>query len=178
MSDLIDFLISKGASLSDNQKTLLNPSQKTTLVVPLVHQRILAVRGEDTEKFLQGQLTCDLTNVFEQGSALGAHCNIKGHMLSLFRLLRISKDEVWMRMSHDICDSTLANLNKYIVFSKAEITEVSDQISGIGITGRGSQAVVEHFFGQAPSEDNGVLKITHGIVVRVPGNRFCFLCRS
>lgn len=172
MSELIDFLNSKGVSLSSDQKSVLSRSEKSTLVIPLLHQRIVSIKGEDTEKFLQGQLTCDLKAVFNRGSSLGAHCNIKGHMISLFRLLKISDDEIWMRMNHDICDTSLSNLKKYIVFSKAEATEISDQISGIGISGPGSQTLVERLFEQSPSEGNGVLKLSNGIVVRVPGDRF------
>ena len=172
MSELIDFLNSKGVSLSSDQKSVLSRSEKSTLVIPLLHQRVVSIKGEDTEKFLQGQLTCDLKAVFNRGSSLGAHCNIKGHMISLFRLLKISDDEVWMRMNHDICDTSLSNLKKYIVFSKAEATEISDQLSGIGISGPGSQTLVERLFEQSPSEDNGVLKLSNGIVVRVPGDRF------
>jgi folate-binding protein YgfZ len=172
MSELIDFLNSKGVSLSSDQKSVLSRSEKSTLVIPLLHQRVVSIKGVDTEKFLQGQLTCDLKAVFNRGSSLGAHCNIKGHMISLFRLLKISDDEVWMRMNHDICDTSLSNLKKYIVFSKAEATEISDQLSGIGISGPGSQTLVERLFEQSPSEDNGVLKLSNGIVVRVPGDRF------
>lgn len=172
MSELIQFLDSKGVSLADDQKAVLSSSDKSTLVIPLIHQRVLSVSGEDTEKFLQGQLTCDVKAVTSRGSSLGAHCNIKGHMISLFRLLGVKNDEIWMRMSHDIFDSALTNLKKYIIFSKAEATDISKQVSGIGITGPGAQALVERFFEQSPSEDNGVLKLSNGIVVRVPGDRY------
>lgn len=172
MSELIQFLDSKGVSLADDQKAVLSSSDKSTLVVPLIHQRVLSVSGEDTEKFLQGQLTCDVKNAASRGSSLGAHCNIKGHMISLFRLLGFKNDEIWMRMSHDIFDSALTNLKKYIIFSKAKATDISEQVSGIGITGPGAQALIERLFEQSPSEDNGALKLSNGIVVRVPGNRY------
>jgi folate-binding protein YgfZ len=172
MSELIQLLEDKGLELNPEKNSILSDSSIKTQVIPLIHQRVLSVKGPDTEKFLQGQLTCDVANVFSRGSALGAHCNIKGHMLSLFRLLKAGEEEVWLRMSQDIFDSAANNLKKYIVFSKAEAAEVSDEISGLGITGPGAEALVEQLFGRAPSEDNGILPLSNGLVVRVPGNRF------
>ncbi|MGH1460603.1 MAG: YgfZ/GcvT domain-containing protein [Neptuniibacter sp.] len=172
MSELVTFLVSKGLLVSDDQKSVLESSSKTTQVIPLLHQRILSVKGLDTEKFLQGQLTCDVTAVMTRGSSLGAHCNIKGHMISLFRLIKVSNEEIWMRLSYDTFDSALANLKKYIVFSKAEAEEITNEVAGVGINGPGAQALIEKLFGQSPSEDNGTLKLNNGVVVRVPGERF------
>lgn len=172
MSTLINFLKAEGLSLADDERSVLSNSDRSTQVIPLLHQRVLSIKGPDTEKFLQGQLTCDMRAVFSRGSALGAHCNIKGHMLSLFRVIRISQEEVWLRMSHDIFDAALANLKKYIIFSKAEASEISAEIAGLGISGPGAQALIEQLFEQAPTEDNGVLALSNGAVVRVPGDRF------
>lgn len=172
MTTLIDFLKAKGLILAENECAVLSTGKGSTQVIPLIHQRVLSVKGSDTEKFLQGQLTCDVTTTFSRGSSLGAHCNIKGHMLSLFRLLKRNQEEAWLRMSHDIFDSALTNLKKYIIFSKAEAEDISEQFAGVGVTGPGAQALIENLFGQSPSEDNGILPLSEGIVVRVPGDRF------
>ncbi|VTL97527.1 aminomethyltransferase [Pseudomonas aeruginosa] len=54
---------------------------------PLVHEGILAVRGPDAAKFLQGQLTCNLAYLNDETSSLGGRCTIKGRLLSSFRIL-------------------------------------------------------------------------------------------
>ncbi len=172
MNDLTNLLLEKGIQLNSTQNGILSESQIATQVVPLIHQRVLAIKGPDTEKFLQGQLTCDVRDVFKRGSALGAHCNIKGHMLSLFRLMKAGEDEVWLRMHYDIFDSAVTNLNKYIIFSKATATDISEQVAGLGVTGPGAEALIEQLFDRAPSEDDGILSLSNGVVVRVPGNRF------
>jgi folate-binding protein YgfZ len=172
MSTLINFLKAEGLSLADDERSVLSHSDRPTQIVPLVHQRVLAIKGPDTEKFLQGQLTCDMRTVLSRGSALGAHCNIKGHMLSLFRAIRISQEEVWLRMHHEIFDDAQANLKKYIIFSKAEANEISATVAGLGIAGPGAQALIERLFEQVPTEDNGVLSVSKGAVIRVPGDRF------
>jgi len=172
MNNLINLLEEQGITLNTAQNEVLSRSSKATQVVPLIHQRVLSIHGPDTEKFLQGQLTCDVSEVFNRGSGLGAHCNIKGHMLSLFRLMKTQQNGIWMRMHHSIFDSAAANLKKYMIFSKAEAEEVSANISGLGLLGPGAQALVEKLFDRSPSEDNGALLLSNGIVVRVPGDRF------
>lgn len=59
---------------------------------PLVHEGILAVRGPDAAKFLQGQLTCNLAYLNDETSSLGGRCNIKGRLLSSFRILPEGED--------------------------------------------------------------------------------------
>lgn len=172
MNNLLDLLQEKGIQLNADQNAIESACNTSTQVIPLIHQRVLAISGPDTKSFLQGQLTCDLDTVMERGSALGAHCNIKGHMLSLFRLLKAAEDQLWLRMHHSLFDAATANLKKYMIFSKAEAKEISDEVAGIGITGPGAQALIENLFENCPSEDDGILSLSNGVVVRVPGNRF------
>ncbi len=172
MNNLLDLLQEKGIQLNADQNAIESACNTSTQVIPLIHQRVLAITGPDAKSFLQGQLTCDLDTVMERGSALGAHCNIKGHMLSLFRVLKAADDQLWLRMHHSLFDTATANLKKYMIFSKAEAKEVSNEVAGIGITGPGAQALIENLFENCPSEDNGILSLSNGIVVRVPGNRF------
>ncbi|MFW1678484.1 YgfZ/GcvT domain-containing protein [Pontibacter sp. JAM-7] len=172
MSSLTDLLTSQGIKMCPAGDCVSTNSQKTTLAIPLEQYRVLSIKGPDCWKFLQGQLTCDMDEVKNRGSSLGAHCNIKGHMLSLFRIMRIADDEVWLRMDASIFDTAVTNLKKYIVFSKAEACEITDQVTGLGLLGPGATAVIDKLFERVPSEDNGIISLNQGAVVRVPGDRF------
>jgi folate-binding protein YgfZ len=50
---------------------------------------MIAVRGEDAEVFLQGQLSNDVTQTREDAPLLAAWCNPKGRVICLVRLIRI-----------------------------------------------------------------------------------------
>jgi folate-binding protein YgfZ len=50
---------------------------------------MIAVRGEDAEIFLQGQLSNDVTQADENATLLAAWCNPKGRVICLIRLVRI-----------------------------------------------------------------------------------------
>ncbi|WP_067865900.1 CAF17-like 4Fe-4S cluster assembly/insertion protein YgfZ [Neptuniibacter marinus] len=172
MNNLLTLLEEKKIQLNADKTRVLNSSGKKTQVIPLIHQRVLSIKGPETEKFLQGQLSCDVNNAFKTGSSLGSHCNIKGHMLSLFRLLKAGSEEAWLRMSQDIFESATANLQKYMIFSKAEAQAISHTISGIGLVGPGAQTLIERWFGNSPSETNSIISLSNGLIVRVPGDRF------
>jgi folate-binding protein YgfZ len=102
--------------------TASNPSAAATLTAMPEH-RILQVKGRDAAKFLQGQLTCDVRRLEQQDVLLGAHCNPKGRMISSFFLAQIDADTIGLRVRANIAEPALAALKKYIVFSKAEITQ-------------------------------------------------------
>jgi folate-binding protein YgfZ len=79
--------------------------------------KIISVSGADAEKFLQGQLTCDVKAIADGQSCLGAHCNAKGRIMSLFRIAR-HHDAFQLEMPSDVIDVALAQLKKYALFSK------------------------------------------------------------
>nr|WP_320135973.1 hypothetical protein [uncultured Amphritea sp.] len=64
-------------------------SSASVAITPLTHLGLFEVLGPDAEKFLQGQLSCDVSTVSAGKSLLGSHCNIKGSMVSLSRLMPV-----------------------------------------------------------------------------------------
>ncbi|MGY2252874.1 CAF17-like 4Fe-4S cluster assembly/insertion protein YgfZ [Pseudomonas reactans] len=91
---------------------------------PLSHEGVLAVRGADAAKFLQGQLTCNLNYLSDTQASLGARCTQKGRMQSSFRIL-LQGDGVLLAMATDLLEPQLADLKKYAVFSKSKLTDES-----------------------------------------------------
>jgi folate-binding protein YgfZ len=90
----------------------------------LSHEGVLAVRGADASKFLQGQLTCNLNYLSDTQASLGARCTQKGRMQSSFRIL-LEGDGVLMAMASELLEPQLADLKKYAVFSKSKLTDES-----------------------------------------------------
>ena len=88
----------------------------------LNHEALLAVRGPDASKFLQGQLTCNLNYLDENTSSLGARCTPKGRMTSSFRILQ-DGDGYLLAMAADLLETQLTDLKKYAVFSKSALTD-------------------------------------------------------
>ncbi|HAK51346.1 MAG TPA: hypothetical protein DCM54_05500 [Gammaproteobacteria bacterium] len=93
----------------------------------------LAVNGRDAKTFMQGYTTCDVEKLSEREN-LGAICNLKGRMVTNFRIA--STDEgLLLRMHKSSVQDTMEFLSKYIVFSKAELIDVSDHWHCHGVVG-------------------------------------------
>lgn len=81
---------------------------------------VINITGHDAGKFLQGQLTCDVLTLQDQQSTLGAYCNIKGKVESIFKLSKIA-DGYILDTNIDLIQATIQELKKYAVFSKVQI---------------------------------------------------------
>lgn len=129
-----EWLQQPGIQLTDDQISSTPAHDRSTTVIPLTDACIISVSGPEANKFLQGQLSCDLAEVDRQGSLPGAHCNIKGHMHSLYQVIRAGDDCYWLRTRSTMAADALALLKKYIIFSKAEANQ-EDNLLGIGLIG-------------------------------------------
>lgn len=155
-----------------------------TTIVPLTDQGMLCVQGTDSEKFLQGQLSCDVAAVTENISCLGTACSPQGRVYSSFRIMRSPQNNVenesafLLRMKDDITETTLTTLKKYIVFFKSEISNTNDNLVGIGVFGDHSDTLIQEIFNQTPQNNNDVIFKEETIIIRTTGANARFECWS
>lgn len=121
----------------------------------LEDQDVLAVSGEDSEKFLQGQLTCDLQKLPLNGWQFGAACTNKGRAFSSFRLLRLDEG-FYLIMEPGMLPATRDALQKYIPFYKAGMAATGDAFTRIGLAGTGVDAVLQEWFTALPAPGQAV----------------------
>jgi hypothetical protein len=100
----------------------------------LSHLGLIAVRGPDSEAFLQGQLTCDVRQATLERSLIGAYCSSKGRALASFRLFRRG-DDYHLEMPRSMVEPTLARLRKYVLRAKTRLEDASDALVRIGLAG-------------------------------------------
>lgn len=134
----------------------------------LSHEGVLAVRGADASKFLQGQLTCNLNYLSDTQASLGARCTQKGRMQSSFRIL-LEGDGVLMAMASELLEPQLADLKKYAVFSKSKLTDESAGWVRFGLE-HGDAALAS--LGLAlPADTDSVVRNDSLIAIRVSPER-------
>jgi folate-binding protein YgfZ len=134
----------------------------------LSHEGVLAVRGADAGKFLQGQLTCNLNYLSDTQASLGARCTQKGRMQSSFRIL-LEGDGVLMAMAGELLETQLADLKKYAVFSKSKLTDESTAWVRFGIDH--GDAALNSLGLDLPAEIDSVVRNDRLIAVRVSPDR-------
>ncbi len=134
----------------------------------LSHEGVLAVRGADAGKFLQGQLTCNLNYLSDTRASLGARCTQKGRMQSSFRIL-LEGDGVLLAMASGLLEPQLADLKKYAVFSKSKLTDESAAWVRFGVE-QGDEALKSLGL-ELPEDTDSVVRHDRLIAIRVSPER-------
>ena len=134
----------------DNPSTIASFGETPADFKKLLSQTILSadrrgfikLSGPDSEKFLQGQVTCDLSQL-NHGSLKGAHLTPKGRIIFLFNLTRDENDDLLLETHPSVIHLAVANLKKYAIFFKTEITDVSDDFQQIIVSGPEAERLVK-----------------------------------
>ena len=135
---------------------------------PLSHEGILAVRGSDAGKFLQGQLTCNINYLDPSHSSLGARCMVKGRMQSSFRILPEGNGYL-LAMARELLEPQLADLKKYAVFSKATLEDESQAWARFGV--HQGEAALASLGLELNDEAGATVRLDDLIAVRVSPGR-------
>ncbi|SDT93392.1 CAF17-like 4Fe-4S cluster assembly/insertion protein YgfZ [Halopseudomonas salegens] len=138
-----------------------------TAVSLLAREAVLQVKGPDSERFMQGQLTCDVKQLPARLSTLGARCNPKGRMQSSFRLLHDSADGYLLSLDKALVPAQLADLNKYAAFFKAEINDVSADWLRLALWGDQITPALAALNLAWPEADNEISRQSGGLVIRL-----------
>ncbi|WP_323814427.1 hypothetical protein [Cellvibrio sp. NN19] len=146
-------------------------ANSTAHLVRLQHTRLLLIKGPDTLKFLQGQVTCDLRDLSAPVTRLGTQCNPKGRILLSFRALQINLETIALRIPASMMDKAKSSLGKYIVFSKAKLHDDSEY-SLFGLYGDNSHAIAQQLFGGLPVGDDGWIEQDGNILIQLAADRF------
>jgi folate-binding protein YgfZ len=146
------------------------------MIAPLSHYGLLAISGPDTAKFLQGQTTCNLNEIDDDNSRPGAHCTPKGRMISNFQLARLDNHHYLLRMRRTLVENSRAVLAKYIVFSKAQQHNASDDYLPIGLSGDKAAAAIAKTFGALPAGLHRQVLCNGNIAIQMDSEATCFEC--
>ena len=173
------FLTQLGISLDDRHHNSVDNSPlepDDNSIALLTYYGLLAISGPDTETFLQGQTTCDVAEVNDHSSRPGAYCTPKGRMVTSFQLARLDSEHFLLRMRRPLVDSSQAVLAKYIVFSKAEQHNASDDYIAVGLRGDNAAAAVNSAFGATPEGLYGTVSSDGNIAIQLDDTGKTFEC--
>lgn len=174
MLDWNAFLTTKGATTAADGRVefpLKELSPEQTYLIPLT-QGLIEIKGPDSAKFLQGQVTCDVRELSAKTTRLGAQCNIKGRMLLCFRALQTDAERILLRVGAGLVEKGLASLGKYIVFSKAKLANQSEAYRCLGVAGPKAAQIIEQVFGVNIPNNDDWETAGESFVIRLDDNRY------
>ena len=102
----------------------------------------IRLSGPDSEKFLQGQVSCDMSLMGKSQTINGAHLTPKGRVTFTFSAHQEQDGNILLETHHSVVELAITSFKKYSVFFKTEITDVSDQFDSIMISGPNSHELI------------------------------------
>ncbi|WP_052481148.1 CAF17-like 4Fe-4S cluster assembly/insertion protein YgfZ [Gilvimarinus agarilyticus] len=170
MSNWQDFLDTQGATRSDSGAICFTANQaapstadQTTYLTELGHLGLLAFDGPDAAKFLQGQVTTDVRELADGHWKLGAQCNLKGRMQASFVLAQPQPEQILLRCHASLTEALAQSLQKYAVFSKVSISNVSSSWRRLGLFGPSACELISAQAG-LPAMEVGQIKTRDNIL--------------
>ena len=136
-----------------------------TFIYPIQDQQLITVTGPDSAKFMQGQFSCNLSEVTESQYRRGACCNAKGRMVTSFNLAKYGEDYL-ISMNEGLAETALAHLKKYMVFFKTQMT-ANDWVT-VGIKGPKAESAISQIMGNTPDSDFAQVQSDKGIAIKLP----------
>ncbi len=161
---LSDGVIPAGAKCDD--------TDADSIITLLGQQRLVAFAGEESRKFLQGQVTCDVNKLANGESVLGACCNPKGRMIANFRMVAVA-DALLMALPSDQVDYLCAHLKKYAAFFRTvTMADVTDQWLRIGVQGANMAGLLTRLTGVDLTASDGGHSWQHGVIIPLGAERY------
>ena len=106
---------------------MLKPVKNAQRRTRLVDMGLVRVQGADAVRFLQGQVSNDVTRLAAEKSVLAGLHNPQGRTIALLRLVLVASDEILAVVPRELAASVAARLGKFVLRAKAKIADVSSE---------------------------------------------------
>jgi tRNA-modifying protein YgfZ len=151
MNSWHSFLHQQGASIVEQNAISFGEKpgdypglENNTTITPLIHLGLLSVKGADSARFLQGQVTCDVQQLSLGRSQIGARCNPKGRALADFLLCQPREDQLLLVMNCQLVQQNIDELSKFAAFFKTQLNDASKDYQLIGICGEEAETLANN----------------------------------
>ncbi len=138
----------------------LKDTQTETIMADLSHHGLIRFSGEETQTFLQSQLSCDVREINVQKAQYGSYCTPKGRVLASFLLWQQNNDFL-MQLPASLTASIQKRLALYVLRSKVQLIDASNDLIRIGIAGPYAATLIEEITGLSGHLEQSPLHIIH-----------------
>jgi len=176
--DWQNFLMQQGAQLhegvvqhfGDLQAEML-ATRDSTVLCDLSQFGTLRVSGEEAQKFLQNLLSSDVDTVNPKTAQLSSFNTPKGRMMASFLIWQNDAD-YFLQLPRSMTAAMHKRLSMYVMRSRVKISDASDEVICLGLSGNGAEDLLKQQLGAAPEENWTVTQYDNSSVIRIPAQRF------
>jgi tRNA-modifying protein YgfZ len=180
------WLASIGAIFSDtnpavvtsfgNPKAELQAYAEQAVVCPLSQFGLIRFSGEESQPFLQGQLSSDIRALQADQIQFSSYSTPKGRMQASFYVTRRG-DDYLLQVDSEIQAAIQKRLSMFILRSKTKASDASAELSLLGIAGKHAKATIIQAFGAAP-EAMKVIEQDGIQIIALPNEHYQILLAS
>ncbi len=132
---------------------------------------LIAVTGEDSETFLQGQLTNDVRRLADGRALYAGMCNPKGRLLASFMLWR-TPDTIYLWLPAEMQAAIQKRLGMYVLRSKVRLEDARGNWRLTGVAGTAAAALLSRLQLPVPEVPMASVATDDGMVVNLGHDRF------
>ncbi len=147
-----------------------NATAQNTVLCDLSQFGTLRVSGEEAQSFLQNLLSNDIREVSTTRAQLSSFNTAKGRMLATMLIWR-DGDDYLMQLPRPLAEAIRKKLSMYVLRAKVKITDASDEIISLGLSGASAQEILREQFGELPQQQLGLTRIAPGSVMKIDDTR-------
>jgi folate-binding protein YgfZ len=147
-----------------------NATKQSTILCDLGQFGTLRVSGEDAQSFLQNLLSNDIREVSTTRAQHSSFNTAKGRVLATMLIWR-NGDDYLLQLPRTLAEAILKKLSMYVLRAKVKITDASDEIIALGMSGENAQDILREQFGELPQLPLGVISTSQGSVTKIDDTR-------
>ena len=176
--DWQQFLAQQGAAFDagvvqhfGNAAAELLSTRQGTVLCDLGQFGTLRASGEDAQSFLQNMLSNDTREVDVGRAQLSSLNTPKGRMLATMLIWR-DGDDYLLQLPRALCEPLRKKLSMYVLRAKVKISDASDEIVALGVSGENAQEILQKQFGELPQQPFGFTVAGQAGVLKFGDTRF------
>ena len=177
--DWQNFLTQRGAaidagavqSFGDIAAELCATAQATVLC-DLSQFGTLRVSGEESQAFLQNLLSNDIREVSAARAQFSSFNSPKGRMLASMLIWWRNGDGYLLQLPRVLCEPMRKKLGMYVLRAKVKISDASDEIVSLGLSGTDAQEILGKQFGELPQLPLGFIDTEQAGILKLSDTRF------
>lgn len=118
-------------------------STSKSALIDLSHLGLIHFSGEEAQKFLQSQLSCDVNTININQAVHGGYCTPKGRLLCSFLLWQIADHSYLMQLPIELVESISKRLKMFVLRTKVTIQNQTNDYIRIGIIGQRAYTLLQ-----------------------------------
>ncbi len=130
----------------------------TVSLYALASRGVIAVGGDDRQRWLDGMLSCNVKKLAPGDGAHGLLLTPQGRIVSELYVLNRGA-ELWLETETSAIASVIARLEKFVIADDVTLVDISESWARLALEGDGAHALFTALGGGMPAQAHGVMSV-------------------